>query len=45
MVIAEVPDAAPPVVSTMVVLVELALPEVAVNLATSLAMEPTFPKK
>ncbi len=45
MVIAAAPVALPPVVSTMVVLVELALPEVAVKLATSLAMEPTFPKK
>ena len=45
MVIAAAPVALPPVVSTMVVLVELALPEVAVKLATPLAMEPTFPKK
>ena len=45
MVIAEVPDAAPPVVSTMVVLVDVALPEVAVKDGTLLAMELTDPKK
>ena len=45
MVIAAAPVALPPVVSTMVVLVEFALPEVAVNLPTSLAMELTVPKK
>jgi hypothetical protein len=48
MVIAAVPvavSAAPPVVSTMVVLVDVALPEVAVKDATVLAMEATDPKK
>ena len=45
MVIAEVPDAAPQVVSTMVVLPDVALPEVAVKDRTLLAMELTDPKK
>ena len=46
MVIAEVPDATPPpVVRTMVVLVDVALPEVAVKDGTLLAMEVTDPKK
>ena len=45
MVIAEVPDATPPVVRTMVVLVDIALPEVAVKLLTVLVMELTVPKK
>jgi len=46
MVIAEVPDAAPPVVSTMVVLVAVAaVVEVAVKDVTLLAMEDTVPKK
>jgi hypothetical protein len=45
MVIAAVPDAAPPVVSTMVVLVDVAVPEVAVKDPTVLAMELTDPKK
>ena len=45
MVIAAAPVALPPVVSTMVVLVEFSLPEVAVKSTTPLAMEPTFPKK
>ena len=45
MVIAAAPVALPPVVSTMVVLVELALPEVAVKAGTLLAMELTDPKK
>ena len=46
MVIAEVPDATPPVVRTMVVLEASAAGlEVAVNLLTVLAMEPTVPKK
>ena len=45
MVIAAAPVALPPVVSTMVVLVELALPEVAVKDRTLLAMELTDPKK
>ena len=45
MVIAEVPDATPPVVRTMVVLVDVALPEAAVKDGTLLAMEVTVPKK
>ena len=47
MVIAEVPDATPPpVVRTMVVLVDVAAGlEVADKLLTVLAMEPTVPKK
>ena len=46
MVIAEVPDATPPVVRTMVVLEASAAGlEVAVKLLTVLAMEPTVPKK
>ena len=46
MVIAEVPDATPPVVRTMVVLEAPAAGlEVAVKLLTVLAMEPTCPKK
>ena len=46
MVIAAVPDAAPPVVSTMVVLVDVAAGvEVAVKDPTVLAMELTDPKK
>ena len=46
MVIAEVPDATPPVVSTMVVLEASAAGlEVALKLLTVLAMELTVPKK
>jgi hypothetical protein len=46
MVIAEVPDAAPAVVRTMVVLVDVAAGvEVAVKDVTVLVMEPTVPKK
>ncbi len=46
MVIAEVPDAAPPVVRTMVVLVCVAAGvEVAVKDTMLLAMEATVPKK
>jgi len=45
MVIAAVPDAAPPVVRTIVVFAEVTLPEVAVNDVTPLAMEVTDPKK
>jgi hypothetical protein len=46
MVIAEVPDATPPVVRTMVVLEAPAAGlEVAVKLLTVLAMEVTDPKK
>ena len=46
MVIAEVPDATPPVVRTMVVLeASAARLEVAVNDVTLLAMEVTVPKK
>ena len=46
MVIAEVPDATPPVVRTMVVLVDVAAGlEVADKLLTVLAMELTVPKK
>ena len=46
MVIAEVPDATPPpVVRMMVVLPDVALPEVAVKDRTLLAMELTDPKK
>ena len=46
MVIAAVPDAAPPVVRTMVVLVDVAAGvEVAVKDVTVLAMEDTVPKK
>ena len=46
MVIAEVPDAAPAVVRTMVVLVDVAAGvEVAVKDVTLLAMEDTVPKK
>jgi hypothetical protein len=46
MVIAVVPDATPPpVVRTMVVLVDVAVPEVAVKDVTPLAMELTDPKK
>ena len=46
MVIAEVPDATPPVVRTMVVLEAFAARlELAVNDVTLLAMEVTVPKK
>ncbi len=46
MVIAEMPDAAPAVVRTMVVLEDVAAGvEVAVKVATVLAMEATVPKK
>jgi hypothetical protein len=46
MVIAEVPDATPPVVRTMVVLADVAAElEVAVKDPTLLAMELTVPKK
>jgi hypothetical protein len=45
MVIAAVPDAAPPVVRTMVVLEAFAGVEVAVKLFTPLAMEMTVPTK
>ena len=46
MVIAAMPDAtSPPVVRTMVVLPDVALPEVAVKDRTLLAMELTDPKK
>ena len=45
MVICAVPDAAPPVERTMVVLADVALPEVAVKDGTLLAMEVTDPKK
>ena len=45
MVIAAVPDTAPPVVRTMAVLVDVAVPEVAVKDVTVLAMELTDPKK
>ena len=46
MVIAEVPDATPPVVRTMLVLeASAAGVEVAVKLFTPLAMEVTVPKK
>ncbi len=46
MVIAAVPDAAPPVVRTMVVLTDVAAGvEEAVKPATLLAMEATDPKK
>ena len=45
MVIAAVPDTAPPVESTMVVLADVALPEVAVKDPALLAMEVTDPKK
>ena len=45
MVIAAVPDAAPPVVRTRVVLVAVTCAEVAVKAVTLLAMEETVPKK
>ena len=45
MVIAAVPDTAPPVVRTMAVLVDVAVPEVAVKGVTVLAMELTDPNK
>ena len=46
MVIAELPDAAPPVVRMMVVLEDVAAGlEVAVKDGTLLVMEPTVPKK
>jgi hypothetical protein len=45
MVIAEVPVSTTAVVSTMVVLEAVTAPEVAVNVATLLAMEDTRPKK
>jgi len=44
-VIAAMPVGAPPVVRTIVVLVEVTIPEVAVNDVTPLAMEVTDPKK
>jgi len=46
MVIAAVPDPAPPVVRTRVVLTDVTVPEVAVKAVTGLlAMEATVPKK
>ena len=45
MVIAAVPEAAPPVVRTRVVLAAVTAAEVAVKVATLLAMEVTVPKK
>ncbi len=46
MVIAAVPDATPPaVVRTMAVLVDVAIPDVAVKDVTVLAIEETDPKK
>ena len=45
MVICAVPDAAPVVVRTMVVLVLVAVPEVAAKFVTVLAMEDTVPTK